>query len=83
MKSTGIARSVDSLGRVVLPKELRDVMDIPPGEPLELFIDDDRIILKKFTHNCVFCGEGSDVQFYKDRAICRECADDIFKKVRS
>lgn len=78
MKSTGIARPLDGIGRVVLPKEIRDVMGIPEGEPLEVFVDDDRIILRKFMHNCIFCGEGSDVHFYRDHAVCRKCAEDLY-----
>jgi transcriptional pleiotropic regulator of transition state genes len=83
LKSTGIARSLDSMGRLVLPKELRDVMDIRGGESLEVFIDGSQVILRKFMHNCVFCGEGADVQFYHDIAICPECAEDLYNKVRT
>lgn len=83
LKSTGITRQVDSLGRVVLPKELRNVMDIRMDDPVEVFVDDDRIILRKFMRNCIFCGDGSDVQFYRDIAVCRKCAEDLSKKVRA
>jgi len=83
LKSTGIARPVDSLGRVVLPKELRDVMGIQKGDPLEIFVESDRVILRKFIHNCVFCGEGSDVQYYNGQAVCRQCAGDLSNRVRA
>lgn len=83
MKSTGIARPVDSLGRVVLPKELRDVMGIKKGDSLEIFVDTDRVILRKFLHNCIFCGEGSDVQYYNGHAVCRECAGDLSNNARA
>lgn len=80
MKSTGISRPVDSLGRMVLPKELRSVMDIQKGDYLEILVDANRVILRKFLHNCIFCGEGSDVSFYHGKAVCRKCADYISKR---
>lgn len=82
MKSTGITRPLDGIGRVVLPKELRDAMDIKKGEPLEVLVDGKQVILRKFMHNCIFCGEGADVQFYRDIAICRECAEGLYKMTR-
>lgn len=83
LKSTGMARPVDSLGRVVLPKELRDVMDIKMDDSMEVFVDGNRIVLRKFMRNCIFCGDGSNVRFYRDMAVCRKCAEDLFKKVRA
>lgn len=80
MKSTGLARPLDRTGRLVLPKALRDTMDIRKGESLEVLVDGNRVILRKFMHNCIFCGEGSGVQFHRDIAVCRECAEDLYEK---
>ncbi|MGL6032414.1 MAG: AbrB/MazE/SpoVT family DNA-binding domain-containing protein [Kurthia gibsonii] len=58
MKSTGIVRKVDGLGRIVLPKELRDVLEIYEGTPLEILVEDERIIVQKFVSSkaCVITG---------------------------
>ena len=68
MKSTGIVRPVDSLGRVVLPIELRRILDIDKDTSLEVYVDEDRIILKKYQPACIFCGSADDVASY----ACRE-----------
>ena len=69
MKATGIVRRVDELGRVVLPCELRRVMHIKERDPLEVFVDDDKIILKKYEPACVFTNETDDLIEYKGRRI--------------
>ncbi len=73
MKSTGIVRKVDELGRIVIPMELRKSMDIKERDPLEIFTDGDRIVLKKYSNSCVFCGEGEDVVDFNDKCICPAC----------
>lgn len=74
MKSTGIVRKVDELGRIVLPKELRMTLNINEKDPLEIFVDDDgRIILKKYEPACVFCNSMNDVTTFKNHSVCREC----------
>ena len=62
MKSTGIVRKIDQLGRIVIPKELRNVLDVEEGTPLEIFMDDDKIILRKYVaqNQCVITGKVSD-----------------------
>jgi len=77
MKSTGIVRPIDNLGRFVLPKEIRDTMDISPKDPVEIFVDADKIILKKYTPACIFCGNADRVIYYRGKLICVECADSI------
>lgn len=74
MKSTGIVRKIDELGRVVLPIELRRTMGIAEKDPLEIYIDSEKIILKKYEPACVFCGNASDVQVFHGKNVCRECA---------
>ena len=56
MKSTGIVRNIDELGRIVLPKELRKVLDMEQGTPLEIFRNGNQIILQKYNHACILCG---------------------------
>ena len=75
MKSTGIVRPVDSLGRVVLPIELRRILDIDKDTSLE--VDEDRIILKKYQPACIFCGSADDVASYAGRNICKACREAI------
>jgi len=77
MKSTGIVRRVDELGRVVLPIELRKTMNIEKRDPLEIFVDGDKIVLKKYEPACIFCGNAKDVAFYKDKLICQKCIREI------
>ncbi|MBP5426719.1 MAG: AbrB/MazE/SpoVT family DNA-binding domain-containing protein [Clostridiales bacterium] len=73
MKSTGIVRKVDELGRVVLPIELRRTLDIAERDALEIFIDGNNIILKKYEPACIFCGNAKDVSVFKGRNICPDC----------
>lgn len=78
MRSTGIVRNVDSVGRIVLPAELREVFGIKEsGGQLEFFVDKDTIILKKFEPTCIFCGNEDDIIIYKDKKICKACAKQI------
>lgn len=77
MKALGIVRKVDILGRIVIPKELRDALDIEDKDPLEIFVEDDRIILKKYNPSCIFCGSTADVVLYKEKLICEECIKSI------
>ena len=73
MKNTGIVRKVDELGRVVLPKELRDVMGIEERTPLEIFTEEDTIILKKHETACTFCGGTEDLTVFRGKQICSVC----------
>ena len=77
MKSTGIIRKVDDLGRIVLPIELRRTLDIAERDELEIFMEDDRIVLKKFEPACVFCSSEQGLISYRGKNICQECARKI------
>lgn len=77
MKSTGILRKVDELGRIVIPIELRNKLDIHEKDPLEIFVEGNDIILKKFEPNCIFCGSTKKVIKFKDKLICSKCYDQI------
>lgn len=77
MKSTGIVRKVDELGRVVLPIELRRTLGIDEKDALEIYVDEERIILKKYEPACVFCGNASNVKIFHGKNVCQECASAI------
>ncbi|MDD6799038.1 MAG: AbrB/MazE/SpoVT family DNA-binding domain-containing protein [Firmicutes bacterium] len=75
MKSTGIVRKIDELGRIVLPIEIRKTMGIGTRDAIEIFVDDDKIILKKYEPACIFCGNADDVTYYKGKLVCKECIE--------
>jgi len=77
MKATGIVRKVDELGRVVVPIELRRTMGIAEGDALEIFVNGDQIILRKYAPGCVLCGETDApiAPIYPDKLICTVCVD--------
>ena len=77
MKATGIVRKVDELGRIVIPKELRGVLDIEIKDPIEIFTENEYILLKKYTPGCVICGNMNDTIQFKDKTICRECVESV------
>lgn len=77
MKSTGIVRKVDRLGRVVIPIELRRNLDIEEKDALEIFIDGEHIVLKKYAPACIFCGQAKDVTTFKNKNICPSCLEEI------
>lgn len=77
MKSTGIVRPVDTLNRFVIPKELCKTFDIKPKDSLEIYTEDNKIILKKYQPSCIFCSEASDIVEFDGRPICRNCAEKI------
>lgn len=83
MKSTGIVRKVDELGRVVIPIELRRTLGIEEKDALEIYVDNEKIILKKYEPACVFCGNAADVQHYRGKLVCRECAMAMFEKAQA
>lgn len=76
MKSTGIVRKIDELGRIVLPMELRRTLDIDARDSLEIFVDGGKIILKKYEPQCVFCSRAEDINIFKGKNICNECLKD-------
>ena len=77
MKSTGIVRKIDHLGRIVLPIELRRVLDIDKDSSLEIYVEHDSILLRKYQPACVFCGSSEEVASYKGRNICAACRKEI------
>lgn len=80
MKATGVVRKVDELGRIVLPIELRRNMDINIKDSIEIYVDGESIILKKYQPCCVFCGEATDIVAHMGKNICRKCIEKIQNK---
>lgn len=72
-----MARKVDDLGRIVLPVELRRLHGIHTGDALEISVDGDAIVLRKLSPGCVFCGAIEGLSSYRDRALCRDCRDEL------
>ena len=77
MKSTGIIRTVDSVGRMVLPAEIREKFGIKEGGELEIFVDSNSIVLKKYEPTCIFCGGAKEITVFKDRNVCKKCLDKL------
>lgn len=77
MKSTGIVRKVDELGRVVIPIELRNKLGIEEKDPIEIYVDGSSVILKKYEPNCIFCGSTKKLVEYKDKLVCEKCCEKL------
>lgn len=77
LKSTGVVRKVDELGRIVIPIELRRTLGIEEKDSLEIYVDNEKVILKKYEPACVFCGNAEDVCNYKGKNICQECLNEL------
>ena len=73
MKSTGITRPVDALGRVVIPMEIRETFDIKTKDILDIYVEGDKIILRKHGESCVFCDSQEDVINFEGKKICKNC----------
>ena len=81
MKSTGIVRKVDELGRIVLPIEMRRTLDIAEKDTLEVYVEGDSIILRKYQDACVFCDSVRELVNYKGRCVCQDCIAMLSKKI--
>lgn len=79
MKATGIIRKVDELGRIVLPIELRRTLDIAERDELEIYMENDRIVLQKFEPSCVFCESTHGLVSYRGKNVCQECIRNMAK----
>lgn len=81
MKSTGMVRKIDELGRIVIPKEMRRTFDLKENvDALEIFVDDNMIVLKKYEPSCVFCNSSKDIHTFKGRNVCSACAAELSGK---
>ncbi len=77
MKSTGIIRKLDELGRVVIPKEIRKKLDIEEKDPIEIYVDGNSIVLKKSVSGCIFCNNTKDLCSYKGNLVCKSCIEKL------
>lgn len=77
MKSTGIVRKVDELGRIVLPIELRRTLDIAEKDAIEIYVEGSSVILKKYRPNCMFCDSSKDVRDFKGKNVCVKCIREL------
>ena len=81
MKSTGIVRKVDELGRIVLPIEMRRTLDIAEKDALEIYVDGDNIILRKYQPTCIFCDNAKGVISFKGKNVCPDCISKLWSKL--
>ncbi|NLB79488.1 MAG: AbrB/MazE/SpoVT family DNA-binding domain-containing protein [Clostridiaceae bacterium] len=81
MKATGMIRSLDQLGRIVIPIELRRVLDIAIGDGLEFYSDESTIVLKKYEPACIFCDNAKDITVYRGKNVCGECYSELKKSL--
>lgn len=79
MKSTGIVRKIDELGRVVLPMELRRNLNLNIKDSIEIYVEGESIILKKYEPCCTFCGEVTNITQFKGKNVCDKCQKEITK----
>ena len=77
MKATGIVRKIDSLGRLVLPIELRRMMGIEQEDPIEIFVEGEMMLLKRYAPACIFCGEAGDLVTFRGKKICMGCLKEL------
>lgn len=77
MKLSGIVRKIDELGRIVIPVELRRTLHVDIGDAFEVFMDEDRIYLKKYTPACLFCDNTEQLVYFKGKMVCSSCMTDI------
>ena len=73
MKATGIVRKLDQLGRIVIPMELRTTFDLKDTDPIEIFVDGNDIVLRKYQPGCIFCNDATDIIQYNGKNICKKC----------
>lgn len=79
MKSTGVVRKVDELGRIVMPVELRRAFGIEVRDPMEIYVDGEKIVLAKYQPTCVFCSGVTEVMEYKGKPVCSSCKTELHK----
>lgn len=79
MKNKGVPKNIDSLGRLVIPNEIRNSLEIGPNDKVEIFLEGDRIIMKKHIPSCIFCGSSEGLVAFKERKLCKNCAAEIGK----
>ncbi len=82
MKSTGILKRTDELGRLLIPRELRNQLGIMERDPVEIFVENSYIVLRKYEDKCIFCGDTENLSEYQDKFICDKCLKNISNKTK-
>ncbi|MBR3133904.1 MAG: AbrB/MazE/SpoVT family DNA-binding domain-containing protein [Clostridia bacterium] len=77
MKATGILRKIDGLGRIVIPMEIRNKLNISQNDPLEIHVEGNSIVLRKYEPDCTFCGSSRNVVEYKGKNVCEKCIKEL------
>lgn len=77
MKSTGIIRKLDPLGRITIPKEVRNKLEIGEKDPIEIFLNGHSIILKRYYPNCILCSKDNNLIEFKEELVCKECVEKL------
>lgn len=77
MKATGILRKIDGLGRIVIPMEIRNKLEIAENDPLEIHVEGSSIVLRKYEPDCTFCGSSRNVVEYKGKNVCKKCISEL------
>lgn len=80
MKATGILRKIDGLGRIVIPMEIRNKLEIAENDPLEIHVEGSSIVLRKYEPDCTFCGSSRNVVEYKGKNVCEKCISELKNK---
>ncbi len=75
MKASGIVRKLDSIGRIVIPKEIRNVLGINDGDFMEIIKVDNEVVVRRYIKGCIFCGSDKGGFNFKDILICNECRE--------
>ena len=77
MKSTGIVRKVDELGRIVLPKEIRKSLGLGIRSAVDLYVDGEKLIITKTKNECIFCNSRDNLVEYKGKSVCEKCIEEL------
>ena len=77
MLNTGVVRRIDNLGRIMIPKELRNTFGLDAGQAVQIFTEGDKVIFKKYQFSCVFCGEASGNSMFKGKNVCEQCLHEM------
>ncbi len=81
MKTNGVVRKIDELGRIVIPMEFRNTLDLNARDSIQISLEDGRIILSKVMDSCIFCGSRDKLKSYRGKLVCGRCAADVKKKL--
>lgn len=73
----GIVRNIDSLGRIVIPKEFRKMLNINENDPVEILCENGTIKLKKHNNSCILCGSKENLKNIKNIFICEKCLEEM------